>query len=78
MSLRMGMLWFDDTPNRPLAEKITRAAQYYQAKYGRAPDTCYISQSDQEDLSDADAPPGLGIRPMPDVLPHHFWLGNRE
>lgn len=76
MSLRVGMLWFDDTPGRPLAEKIARAAQYYEAKYGRAPDTCYINQAAQEPTSVS--LPGIGIRAVPYILPHHLWIGNSE
>ena len=39
-----GLLWFDDS-RRPLAEKISRAARGYRAKFGCWPRVCYIHPS---------------------------------
>jgi hypothetical protein len=40
--MQIGMLWYDDDPQRPLEAKIGRAADRYREKYGRLPDTCYV------------------------------------
>jgi hypothetical protein len=40
--MEIGLLWYDDDPQRPLEAKIGRAADRYREKYGRLPDTCYV------------------------------------
>jgi len=40
--MQIGLLWYDDDPQRPLEAKIGRAADRYREKYGRLPDTCYV------------------------------------
>lgn len=66
-----GLLWFDDHPDRPVADKIERAAQRYQQKYGHAPDVCYVHPGEGE------ADPGGSVKVLhaKSILPHHFWLG---
>jgi hypothetical protein len=69
------MLWFDNS-QRSLLEKIQRAADYYQKKYGRAPDLCMVNP---QALSSGVGSPGteskLTVRPSRIVLPGHLWLG---
>lgn len=70
--LQEGMLWFDDSPERSLAAKIERAAKHYQAKYGCAPNTCYVHSA----TLPAELPSGpLNVCARAEVLPHHLWLG---
>ncbi len=74
MDLKVGMMWFDDTRGRPLADKIARAADHYRAKYGRSSDICYISA---DRLAQGQPPPqGMRLKGAPDILPDHFWLGS--
>jgi len=69
-----GLLWFDDSPTRPVSDKIERAVQRYQQKYGHNPDVCYVhpAQLKEGDLSLAE---DVKVLPAKSVLPHHFWLG---
>jgi hypothetical protein len=69
-----GLLWFDDHPTRPVSDKIKRAVQRYQQKYGHNPDVCYVhpAQLKEGDLSLAE---DVKVLPAKSVLPHHFWLG---
>lgn len=73
MALQVGMLWYDDAPDRPLAAKLSLAARYYERKYGRPPNVCYLNrQTPGCEQASAD---GLRLYAAPDILPHHFWLG---
>ncbi len=69
----VGMLWFDNTPDRSLKEKIEQAAAYYQQKYGEHPNLCFVHPSMMNE--DSKAPRGLEVRTAPTVLPHHLWIG---
>ena len=68
-----GMLWFDNDPKRTLSVKIQRAMDYYQKKYGHAPDTALVHPSmleKQEVMLE-----NITVRPYRPVLPGHIWLG---
>jgi len=79
----IGMLWYDDDTKRKLDEKVARAAQYYQTKYGVAPTVCYLHPSMLADPTD-DAPPrpavagSVQLRSARTVLLNHFWIGLGE
>lgn len=74
--MRTGMLWFDNDPTTDLANKILRAAAYYQKKYGNKPDLCFVHPS--MILKAMVKPSGIDIRPNKQVLPNHLWLGIQE
>lgn len=71
------MMWFDDDAKRGLSDKVSRAAAYYQAKYGAHPNLCFVNPAvlanGQETVT-----VGVQIRPARTVLPNHFWLGVSE
>ncbi len=69
--IQENLLWFDDNPIRSISDKIERAAQRYQQKYGHTPDVCYIHPGEGE----ADPAGSIKVLPAKSVLPHHFWLG---
>ena len=74
--LQIGMLWLDDVPRSPLAEKVRRAATYYRHKYGQEPNVCYVHPSMlPEGALEVD---GIAVRPLGDMLPRHLWLGVAE
>ena len=78
--LMEGLLWFDDHPTRPMADKIERAVQRYQKKFGHSPDICYIHESEattQLKASDPKAKEDIKVLPAKSILPHHFWLGTQ-
>ena len=68
-----GMLWFDNDPKIDLLHKISKAAFYYQDKYGLKPDLCFVHPS---------VLPGrrqialdIEIKPNPQIKPDHLWIG---
>ena len=68
-----GMLWFDNDNKVDLATRIHRAADYYQNKYGKTPNLCFVHPSmlGEEPYKSN----GIEVRTTRTVLPNHFWLG---
>jgi hypothetical protein len=75
--IQEGLLWFDDSPTRPVSDKIERAVQRYQQKYGRNPDVCYVHESEIRTQLQEGGPSLEDVKVLPtkSMLPHHFWLG---
>lgn len=73
--MNVGMLWLDDDKKRPLEEKIQRAADYYQQKYGRAPELCLVNSRVIAEKMTIGA---VEVAPLKTVLLHHFWLGMKQ
>jgi hypothetical protein len=71
--MNIGMLWFDNDQKSELAVKISRAASYYQSKYGKKPNLCFVHPSMLP--HDQPKPNGIEIRTTRSVLPNHFWIG---
>ncbi len=74
--MKTGMLWFDNDAKRTLAEKVERAAAYYQKKYGRRPSLCFVHPSMLQ--GDAKKAGEIALEASRQVLPNHFWLGFQE
>jgi len=74
--MNIGMLWYDNDPKTDLPTKISQAASYYQKKYGKRPDLCFVHPS-AYNVTSARAN-GLEIRPNRLIRPHHLWLGIQE
>jgi hypothetical protein len=73
----IGMLWFDNDPKTEITAKIARAAAYYQRKYGKSPNLCFVHPSMLPQPSNGH-PFKSGevvVRPSPSVRPNHFWIG---
>jgi hypothetical protein len=71
--MREGLLWFDNDPKRKLSDKVGQAATRYQVRFGRRPTTCYLSEQDFDGKTEEVN--GIRLRPVPNVRPHHFWVG---
>ena len=70
--MNIGMLWFDNDAKADLTVKIRRASEYYQAKYGRKPNLCFVHPTMVNNPGQEN---GVEIRTTRSVLPNHFWLG---
>lgn len=71
----VGMLWWDDSLTA-LSVKIQKAADYYQKKYGRAPDLCLVHpQMLSSETGIPGAEGGVTVRPWRSIPLHHFWIG---
>lgn len=83
--MNVGMLWFDNDPKTDLMTKIEHAAEYYQKKYGKRPNLCFIHPSMAPAQSQIDESQGeavvifksgeVEVRLTRSVLPNHLWIG---
>lgn len=77
--MRVGMLWFDDSKERTLEQKVRRAARTYEEKYGMPPTICYVhSTAFNGSGMNSTAFGGIEVKSTNMVLPHHFWLGRTD
>ena len=85
----IGMLWFDNDKQADLTVKVNRAVNYYQKKYGRKPNLCFVNPSMISSNGNGQPPRakksialksgGVEIRESSTMLPNHFWIGiNRQ
>jgi hypothetical protein len=72
-AMNTGMLWFDNDPRLDFMEKINRATEYYQKKYGQKPDLCFVNPAMKFDPSPKNA--GIDVQTDHMIMPDHFWLG---
>jgi hypothetical protein len=70
--MNVGMLWLDDDRHRSFEEKVSRAVEYYEEKYGRFPEMCLVHTGMLENATQLGK---VRVEPIANVLPHHFWLG---
>lgn len=73
--METGMLWFDNDPRSDLPAKVNRAVDYYQKKYGKKPDVCFVHPSAVKEEQRMN---GIEIRSSQMVLPNHLWIGLLE
>lgn len=79
----IGMLWFDNDKKTSIPDKVERAAQYYQKKYGVNPDICYVNPkmvkgeggSNKEVKKDQIKIGEILLLINDMVLPDHYWIG---
>ena len=85
--MEIGMLWFDNDQKTSIPSKIERAARYYQKKYGKNPNLCYIHpkmvNGKKNKKNGSNKTPGqdalkIGkvlVLKNEKVLPDHLWIG---
>ncbi len=71
--MKEGLLWFDNDPKRPLADKIGQAAARYQVKFGAKPNTCYINEKQSDGRIEVVGDVRLKVAKT--VSPNHFFIG---
>lgn len=74
--MNIGMLWFDNDPKTALNEKARHAAEYFQNKYGKAPNLCIVHPSmlpEEQQTNET-----VKIRPWHAITPGHLWIGVEE
>lgn len=78
MSLKIGMLWFDNDPRTTTDQKVARAADYYRTKYGKQPDLCYVNPASVP-ASTVDLMVGeIAVQSNKSIMRNHFWIGCAE
>ena len=72
------LLWYDDTPKRPLAEKVGDALERYLARTGQRADICLVHTGDLTSLLVLPEYPTLEIQAERRVRPNTVQVGNRH
>lgn len=75
--MKIGMLWFDESREADIAQRIRRASEYYTSKYGQEPDLCFV----HPDAIEGDEQVGdetLKIKSSQTLLKDYFWIGVEE
>jgi len=75
--VKIGLLWYDDS-EMDLATKVQEAAQRYEEKFGRRPNTCYVHPASLPEGEKAFSLNGMKVVTCPSTLPNHFWVGVQE
>ena len=70
-----GLLWYDDTANRPLEDKVARAAAHFEKKYGQPPTICFVNPTAK---NGTDQVSGIQIETLKIVMPNCLWIGVGE
>ena len=73
--MEWGLLWYDDTAGRPLADKVMRAAARYELKYGQPPTLCFVNPAAK---NGTDVVGAIQIETMPSMMTNCLWLGVGE
>lgn len=63
------LMWYDDTPRRPLADKVADARAAYLARWGVAAPVVLVNP---DDLAGADVP---GAIPRATIRRNTVWVG---
>lgn len=71
--METGMLWFDNDPKLDILGKVQKAAAYYQEKYGKEPNLCFVHPSMITELKMNSG--SVAVFSNLTILPHHFWIG---
>lgn len=76
LNMHEGMLWFDNSDQRTLSDKIARAAKFYEFRYGHAPTLCFVNPlwGDVATLK----LDNIEVHVTNSVLPNYFWLGVKD
>lgn len=71
--MKEGMLWFDDDIEFTLLERICMGCEYYEEKYGHAPDTVIIHPDTMEE---GFAMQSVNLQTSPMVgREFYYWIG---
>ncbi|MCH7588211.1 MAG: hypothetical protein IIC78_09300 [Chloroflexi bacterium] len=83
--MNVGMLWYDAKSNDDLSTRINHASEYYQEKYGRKPNLCFMNpvtagldpaaDVTRDEGLNLDSAEGIRVELSAIVLPDHFWIG---
>lgn len=66
-----GLLWFDNDKKTSFEEKLARAVEYYETKYGHKANFCYVNAATGQETVVGE----LTVKNRSTVLPNHFWIG---
>ncbi len=81
--MKAGLLWFDDSSQLGLEDKVGKAAVRYREKFGRVPDVCYLNPQTMNPVGQDEREASCRVEslratirlvPAAYVLKYHFLL----
>lgn len=75
--MKIGMLWFDESREVGIVQRIARASDYYQSKYGLKPNLCFVHPNTINEGAPLSEVP-LKVKASQTILENHFWIGVEE
>lgn len=72
----IGLMWFDNDPDRTIEEKIRTAAAFYLAKSGVSPDRCFVNADQLGD--ETVAIDGVEIDGVRWIMKNNFYVGKEK
>lgn len=69
--MNIGMLWFDNDPKDTPAEKIRKAAVYYEKKYGQKVNACMVHPT----MGAPETVDEIKVKVSTSILINHLFLG---
>lgn len=73
--MRSGALYFDNNPDRSLADKVRGAAKQYKEAYGEQPTTCFVNPLMMALGTSSMKVEGVDVYITNSVLLNHLWVG---
>lgn len=70
--MRMGLLWFDNSKQKTVRQRIDEGRERYRDRFGSSPDTVHVNPEEVVQH------PSLRVVPNRHIRPCHYWLGNDE
>jgi hypothetical protein len=65
-------IWYDDTPKKPVVEKIQEAIAAYVKRFKARPNLILVNVVDHMELAD------VTVRSERTVQPNSFWVGRED
>lgn len=63
------LVWYDDNPKIPVAQKITAATEAYAARFGLRPNLALIPVAESAEVQNVE------VRPLITINRHTYWVG---
>jgi hypothetical protein len=77
--MQPGMLWQDKDIKEDVDNSISRAADYYNKKFGRKPNLCYVHPSNlRGQMNSYEEKDEIALKPNSKLSPKYLWLGIEE
>jgi hypothetical protein len=66
------LVWYDDTPKKPVVDKIQEAITAYMQRFRTGPDLVLVNAIDHMEMTD------VLVRSERTVQPNSFWVGRED
>ena len=68
--MKIGLMWFDNSDQKCLSDKIREAAAFYFKKYGKVANCAWVNPKES-----GESPENIECIKSNSILPFHYWIG---